>query len=323
MFLEEELEKHDSKADGRNVAHNVSSAMDFPLICKYLLLAGWIASRNPTIDAEFRDRRRRRKAGINEASRLEKQKDAPPSSWRIDKLLSILDHLLAGNEEEELRVDAEPAKKHTGDDELTAFQARFTASEATPAPKATLAPTSTHLHPITAHPNPIAPSQHENFPLSGKDGPESQSLYSIADDISLGGDSDGSISWGDAEGMTVNLEGGAITHNDHFRFTLEDLERDFETSQDLAALEFEFIPDSVHFDSAALFPLLWEAKQGHAGQLEILSQISVLEQIGLFIRSAAATSKTSRGRSDFKCGYDGEFINLIANSINFPLWGFV
>lgn len=319
MFLEEELEKRDSKTDGRNVAHNASSAMDFPLICKYLLLAGWISSRNPTIDDEFKSRQRRRKAAVNEASRLEKQKDAPPSSWRIDKLLSVLDHLLAGNEEEEIRADFEPTRKHTEDDELKAFQAQFAVSQAPPAPS------SAQSEPTI---NAIPPSQLSDPHLETNYG-ESHIHFSIADDISLGGDSDDmdasddNISWGDDEGTTYNMEAGAITLNDHYAFTLDDLNRNFEASQDAAALDFEFIPDSVHFDSAALFPLLWEAKQGHAGQLEILSQISVLEQIGLFIRSAASTSKTNRGRSEFKCGYDGEFINLIANSINFPLWGFV
>lgn len=310
MFLEEELEKYYSKLDGRSIVQNTSSAMDFPLICKYLLLAGWIGARNPTIDAEIRDRRRRRKGGVNEASRLEKQKDMPPSAWRIDKLLSILDHLLAGNEEEEIRADEDAIPKLSTtskeDEELRLFQAQF-------AEQPQVDPSHAFKEALKTSPEAILPSKSLHTAENGVNisNPTEVDYTFDSDGISLGGseddlpsDSGSDVAW------------GAIELNEAVAITGEDLDDEFEQ-------EYEFVPDPVHFDSPSLFPLLWEAKRGHAGQLEILSQIAVLEQIGLFIRSAASTSKTTRGRSEYKCGYDWEFVHQIANSINFPLWGFL
>lgn len=353
MFLGEEIEAYESKKTGRSSSSNTTAAMDFPLICKYLLLSGWIAARNPNIDAEIKDRRRRRKGGKSEASRLEEEAFAPPSSWRIDKLLSILDHILAGNEEEDVKVavDTSTTPKESAEDaELKMFQSQFNLSSTLPNQTITSDSSSTTQAALTSADvatsnasNSITKSTAETRPISALDAlkmdVDEKTRAMLEADFASGAlgnmeDFDGGIELGDEDGIELsgdselNFEG--IEVHSEYEFGLEELEGDFLPSEPSVSqqepepiTEFEFIPDSVHFDSVTLFPLLWEAKQGHAGQLEIISQIAVLEQIGLFIRLAAGTSKTNRGRSEYKCGYDWEFVREIATSINFPLWGFI
>lgn len=75
--------------------------IQFPIVTKYLLLAAWIASWNPNVDKEtLLSRKRRSKVSVTtDAAREEDSMFKQPKVWRIDKLLSILDMLLAGNED--------------------------------------------------------------------------------------------------------------------------------------------------------------------------------------------------------------------------------
>lgn len=245
MLLKEELERRDA-----SVAASLSTpTLDFPLICKYLLISGWLAATNPEIDKETVDRRRRRKSKQSDAARLEQESFAPPRHWRLDKLLSILDHLLSGNEEEE------EAKKDENQDAVLSQdignKRKKTADE----------------------------------PPRKKFGKKADLNHSTSEN---------------AMDVDMDREFGPEDLNDS---TIADASKPINT--------------------ASMLPLLWQEKRGNAGQAEILTQIGVLEQVGLFIRQSAATSKTTRTRSEYKCGYDLIFVNSLANSINFPLWGFL
>lgn len=269
MFLEEELDKLETGT-------SLHTSMDFPLICKYLLISAWIASRNPNIDAEIKDRRRRRKSAKSEASRLEEEAFAPPSSWRLDKLLSILEHVLTGNEEEE---DGRADRALMGASEEKKIAALFSSSS-----------------------NATSSSEPSKMQVDATTDTKSTDMPTEPD------------VW------------TAVEENTKLEFSLNELDEvvlEWDNEKGSDPSYFDFVPDSTHFESAELFPLLWEANKGNAGQLEILAQIAIMEQIGLFIRVAASTSKTVRARSEYKCGYDARFVASIANSINFPLWGFV
>lgn len=275
MLLGEALDKQDGEHTSSN-QHALSSA-EFPLICKYLVLSAWIAARNPTIDIEIKNRKRRRKTNISLAARLEEDMFDPPSAWRLDKLLSILDHLLAGNEEAEDMDDVETAEDAEILKRLQAqvleAQSELRAEEAIVEEES-----SSQLWANVEFNDSATTGLASDLPSSRASQTSQQSSQQF-------------------DGISVGL-----------------------TSED------ELPPESVlakAFESASLFPLLWESHAGHTHQLEILTQIGVLEQIGLFIRSGALTSNTSRSRAEYRCGFDASFANLVADSINFPLWGFM
>jgi hypothetical protein len=266
MGLREELDAFSNSNAKRtiDVGHDVSWT-DFPLICKYLLLAGWLASYNPTIDTQVSNRQRRRKTSKSEAARLEEEALMAPSNWKLDKLLSILDHLLTGNEEDEEANCEEET-------ELSKAVPSNPASQLATGMEVEILETSVVGNGIRA----TASDGADNHQLSS-----SRSSHEPNDGFSESSDSDLSF---DAD------EPGP------------------------------FKP----FQSSQLLTLLWEPNKGHVTQTEILVAIGVLEQVGLFTRvSSGITSKTSRSRAEYKCVYDARFINQIADSINFPLWGYM
>jgi hypothetical protein len=286
MMLNEELDKFEATSVRLGERH--AYALDFPLICKYLLISAWIASRNPNIDAEIKDRRRRRKSSQSEAARLEEDAFSPPSLWRIPKLLSILDHVLAGNEEEDETNATSAPDSEKSQEALQSIRSQISVAQSS------LLENLTHETSMKV----------DVTQLSGQD---ADSQISVWDKVSF--DQGAMLDLNQlsclapsSQTSDVDLPASQSTNNTQQR---------------------QHQHDAKHFDSSGLFPLLWEAGKGHASQMEILSQIGVLEQIGLFVRNAATTSKTTRTRSEYRCGYDSTFAYQIADSINFPLWGFL
>lgn len=268
MMLEEELEKQSSTKSPQ------TSLVDLPLVCKYLILSAWIASRNPTIDAEFKSRRRRRKTSVSLAARQEQNTFTKPQPWRLDKLLSVLDHLLTGNEESD---DVEEVQ----DEELLQrLRKQILGTQ--------------DVLKMEESPQEI-PSQHMDVTPSQNDSETASQI------------------WAHVE-----------FHEDGVSLNPTPVSSQVTTAPPLPQMDAERnVDQNKAFDSSTFFPLLWEAQAGHTHQLEILTQIGVLEQIGLFIRVSAATSNTTRQRSEYRCGFDSTFAELIADSINFPLWGYM
>lgn len=338
-LLEEEVVKYESK-----VSHD-TNPWDLPLICKYLILAAWIASKNPNVDAEVKDRRRRRKGGgKSEASRLEEAAFAPAKSWRLDKLLSILDHILAGNEEEEETAPLDPS---TEDKDIVEVMKLVSASM--PQTPGSSGSTNSQMLPMQQS----VSNKGENISSKRMD------VIHEADESRLSGsvsvedpveDPPAADQWNFVQfnmdaSMNIDLSAAQMQasqgseqstfslDSDISHITFQDDSQDSGMSQRRTATQrsgrqahapdLQYEPTGTPFHSSSLFPLLWEANKGNGSQVEILAQVGVLEQTGFFVRLSAATSHVTRSRSEYRCGYDSAFVNKIADSMNFPLWGFL
>lgn len=431
-----------SKFDAHSIRDVHHHHWDLPLICKYLILAAWIAAKNSNADVEIKDRRRRRKGvGRSEASRLEEEAFAPAKSWRLDKLISILDHILSGNEEEEdgegtgggaqlnqnehpeleevrkmvqlhvnsdskeesltqkrkknscssqrregggeevekevkrrrrrrrrrspstghkrskagmakqneraplgviTEVDEEEEKQQQqeddqeeecddcdvddGDDddderqELERSSLAWDLVEFNPDARVDMDFPSLEADPATPSCSLMSEStvSHVSFVSSEASLPQTP-VYNHSEDVSSQCSSSRSQS---ASSSTTTSSFSAVSWSTQATLNANHQPKS-RTNGDPSTRRSHISSDTPSFSSSSLLPLFWDTNKGHGSQLEILTQIGVLEQTGLFIRQSSSTSKVNRSRSEYKCGFDSTFANQIANSINFPLWGFL